>query len=1387
MNARPHGRTTSPRIDVQSPRINVHFGSSTAALVFRLVTAAAILPSCGAPDTEDLGQHGHPKWQVVGLDRSRGLPGRLPQTSARLSEDPSSAVQPAKAQLSTLAQRRQKELRYFQDVGLVDGVTCESWPKTFSLQKIAQHLAQTPSAASGPAQAVSEFVQQVKSRGVDTVTAFGSKYPMNITEGKTLKGQQFVAVVDSHTRKGYAISHTLLCEAKDIAAAFCYTETLNGFEILLRSPRDHTAHERYVAIVAPKVTVPKDLRADVSLLISTTELVGNSADPVVIEVRPHSPDRTGRPFFDNKYLTNDQWRQLIGASSPRGILAVAAERISGVKQLKADFDVPFKRIYVDFPWYQYDLKSQRSQKAFVKPNETLWVPLGHLIEEHAPKLLCNNGMRKFRVDLDFPMLAQFRSGDQQGGYVAAQYQQASPSIQVMVSDLPPMDVVAHDNEQMQWDQQQQAWEYIHDSVQAVHGLVEADLAVDWYKQWDQGWHFVDYYKGCGFHGGPGVPALEICYSYKHNSQSPWAGTRFDGAGGSNGDGYYFQDGLMCYLADREESYHQSWNGTKPSGLWGSLCGFRYDACVPNHAARRMLSLPIKTWFRELRETHQAAKRYDPALADAWRGRADATADAQMQQLAWYQQALSQGSLLDQLSAAATVEELELGVISTQWKHVRDHVDRLDAFWQADTSSTYASLAQRLGATFGTDKRTVKQVLQRASYLANLRQGQQVRLNAIDAPYGALETARTFSSGTLAGDYFTVDQLLTRWSDTALYMSTIETALQLQSIESQIAKLNLAMQGLLPAAATSITKIQSAYNDIIRQTNELITQLKSISDKMQANLDTMKSETEKIWNCSFATGSCTKDYMLGQVKLLEDACKSNVFGFFMELLEVIPYVGQAAKAVGWVVEVGVKLETMYKTAGAIGEVVKKTAKVAKKMQEYGEKVKTAAEAVAKAFNLVDKLAKKLNPKSSDNLLNVAHCSGAAAAGVQAAKTSVISLHGLMGHVETEQDLINVLISGHMNDIGLYATLIGELGTINTELMAAKTKIDVALANNQAHREQAKDYIEGVCRATQHVHRLRMSEAYHASQFLETLVGRPVTSSRIVIPATRTGGKQTFDFLTNAWENDQYGLTSATGGKAVNIATLIADRYKVLFEQQICKGGQTAGTNHKLLFPLKKQISGEDLERFLTSGKLDFRVTLDDLADAEVFLQQHGAYLDPIRGIDDQGKTVPVSPPVVMDIYYRAYTKSCPLAQSVMAVSGCAQASQTPYLYLKPAQTLQIPTTACFSANDNWTEFQTATATVETCLKNIRVHKPWGVSLEPKNGVSDVNLLPQAHNCQNQVIGSLMDYPKGLPVLGQWHLWANGLGSSGQYAQLDVVFVVGVEAASNDITGPYRVQP
>lgn len=770
-----------------------------------------------------------------------------------------------------------------------------------------------------------------------------------------------------------------------------------------------------------------------------------------------------------------------------------------------------------------------------------------------------------------------------------------------------------------------------------------------------------------------------------------------------------------------------------------------------------------------------------------------------------QMILSAGGFFEEMYRFVEEVSLREGSFSHQWTNVyRILTDFADSSWEGSNYTVSGNDYERM---FGIDPDMVEIARKRAQSLKF--SDQEIKINSLGLTYGPLEPARyEIIEDSAVKVFFTLQDLRDDWQDTSLKIRNLVDEIDYSGDSFAWGNFFDKLGSLSGQAESSFEKIRDAHSKMIKNKTLLLENLEDVIKDIIKNTNQLKYQIELIWGCNFSDtqNPCDELTLLSKINALEDDCGSDLdfFGWFGDIIEYIPYLGTASKAIK---EIG-------KTLEASKEFVDDWKKISEKVSDITKYTKTGFESIGKFCNYLESGASR---DTIEELLTTEGCDGQELIELQGLKTTVSILFSQLRDLYGQAEYLSLMVANEVNELDFHTILCLENENMASALRDFNGDLEVImrdLPSGSIYGENYSVYRMGavnMCKAGQLITRLRLKEAYRASQLLQMMTGATATDPYIHIPCRYDYiEKYSHGFWVSIWDKDRYEYElimppEEEESTSYGLLGRLKYRYYVLLKDQIFNPGDSLnpegshvfkhGGSH--IFTIRKTIQGEEMADFLEKGSLIFEVGLDELIDSLILFDEGQIEFDFLAfpeyclilqcsqtddyvstNQNNSEETYIFSPPIILTSpVYRGYSDPCPLEDAIY--DGCPEPVGLPRLSISPANYLYVPTTSCTSDDVEWrySNRRYNCCKLKSCLKGI-YYEDLQLELSQGEGrdASFVNRI-LTDNALENVSSIEFRYPLGMQVLGRWEIW----GDQGDLdklrgknlSQIDIVFVVGVE--------------
>jgi|GEM_PF-2672330 len=406
-------------------------------------------------------------------------------------------------------------------------------------------------------------------------------------------------------------------------------------------------------------------------------------------------------------------------------------------------------------------------------------------------------------------------------------------------------------------------------------------------------------------------------------------------------------------------------------------------------------------------------------------------------------------------------------------------------------------------------------------------------------------------------------------------------------------------------------------------------------------------------------------------------------------------------------------------------------------------------------------------------------------------------GLLLNLANEQALIRTMegqlstIIGAMTAIAGNADYYRASGAVMGQLASESIRVSTALQESQLNKDPTRqdwsarrEAVSLACQAAHAAVNARLPMLAQLSRTMVTTAGRDTTPPGLMIPAWDSSignyADTNMPLPSNLWDPDhQVVMTGGvyTGGSSSFRGSYMNQAWSrwTASNSLICRQpADGPGSSERLVFHLKKLLTGEDLQTFLTKGWVTFPVNFSDWRRASASTQSISPSV--ARRMDGEWSAL-VSAPVVWNVAYQGCTgindtttdKTDPCCERS---GGCT----TPLLDLPEGTELQIVRTSAAWVPTLDSNCDTASAAVEInpylvdSPRPAAANQPFPVATQTcqssimvpgaYQAINDVSYLTlarvwafqnSAEVCASTGVEGFTFTPiRGIPLLGQWAL-------------------------------------
>ncbi len=1043
------------------------------------------------------------------------------------------------------------DLKYLPGMGYLDGTTCDIWPRRVDfraggarMSPVSDVLARYSIPSS--VRKLQGLSNHLASLGVNDATAVGSKYELVVTPAK-VAGETALVALDEATGKGFMIDDSWLCTERTLSVdpLSCMERTTNfggkSYSVLGRTTKAKqlitgigtnggiALPPPTVLLVAPHVRFAPSVAngevvADTFLIAIGQRVYGGSSyvpgEDLTLRTRDYAT-LISRPSLSALAATPTEtdWRRAIFDRRHPGFLAVLADEVGGLKQMKAESPALIENVSVGYthaePYY------------YEASERTLYIRTGSYfnaqVSECDPTRVQGSlGTIACVYTIDLAANPRIRTaGGGAGAVLIAGY---TPSTTTVTTDPSPTPVLES---------------Y---SLSNLRNYLKSIV----------------------------VPLLDA------------PGT----------DPTYYIN-----ILQRGETI-----GTIDGYAWRKTSGYARQSL--NELQQSLASI-ISGAFPD-----DGAELAPIALVDAG-------TDTGVRQAILGGHLLSRGALADVLYGRSELESLRSGVVSPTWGET----------WQMMTDYNLGSRRIRgFDAQKDLGINPVKRA--RAAQLANyleLAPSLDGKSNVLGLAYGGVASGWFTSASDGVPSLYAAEK---RWSELGSLVSAFQSAADASTKLKDRAErdtLLRAVNQLKGGLDTNIKSTAAAAKTVAAAASANAATQSVALEEFSTNYQRLFDLSERVqghltsdWGCA-VTGTATDcvNAANGRIHALQEACDDN--GGMTWMQPLVDAIGKVYPPVA-AVNAGLKATT----GKDITESMNATLLAASEDSHYidAAPVILLAEADSDFDNLdrrtseIQQLGARMRQIVSDN---VPYCpkGGSAKTAVDDFKKNLLAFTDTMDNFATQLSLVHAQIDAQIGHVG-YLTTEGnaydELASSQNQLLAdlnAQTQplLDQlnALSSGGTYSQisaQQRAFMTAACGTALAATRTSQADLHLVSQALQTSTGSAETKPYLVLPANAayhfTSGSSpdlsdtdvSYGFGMSLWDANAFGARFTPSGSSSSTSYLskAGKRFAQLINGEVCKDTPPKPASR---FVVRKVFSGQALKTLIKDGKLDFKVSLDDV--------------------------------------------------------------------------------------------------------------------------------------------------------------------------------------------------
>ena len=697
---------------------------------------------------------------------------------------------------------------------------------------------------------------------------------------------------------------------------------------------------------------------------------------------------------------------------------------------------------------------------------------------------------------------------------------------------------------------------------------------------------------------------------------------------------------------------------------------------------------------------------------------------------WAGNYFTQGAVTEELVHQAQNQSLRQGFASERWAEIGELLATAPTEVLDPSNPDELLYRQWLSDGFGIES-ALMTTIDANQEAALAKETLEVYPNALGLAAGKTAASWLVEAPSGTTPLTSIIDLESRWSTLATLIDELNRSVEEANeaaLMAGVIQANLDQLSIIDGWATAMA---SAAADARADKEELVSAITAAESELldlQTNLEDAFRET---WDCP--TGdllACESEIE----KAIEDfIAECTATTFFDDLLEtagtVLPLVSAASVVASLATEA---LELVDELADA--------AKKTRKLLEKADKVISKVSKGLKGIETIRKLSKKKKKLLEDA---VGSCTSGEQTQIQFMIQTISNTEAIAGLMEVQLNTTMVVLQSLLADVGYLAAVELSAQSVTSDV----EQLEPALNNllNAVNGSPPPEYFRLACRAARHSADTGLRDMHRASALLETSAGRTTVSPQINVPGLDGDPDVSSGFLYSLWDEGRFDSTFSASGQSIVTPTTkaIADRFGELVGGTLCR---TTGDYAAPRYLVKKRITGEQLTAFVTTGRADFLITVDDLLGGGENAV-NGVSAVEVENAVTSSISKPLASPVVLDVRYAACD-----------ASGCDVSAMPQLPYLVKSSFGQVATSTCSVDETPVTGTIPVAAwdgqLAQSCLKDVTTERVTASLSRVDGALSDDALMTSSLNGSvclptDPSVTALLPV-RGVPALGSWTL-------------------------------------
>jgi hypothetical protein len=730
---------------------------------------------------------------------------------------------------------------------------------------------------------------------------------------------------------------------------------------------------------------------------------------------------------------------------------------------------------------------------------------------------------------------------------------------------------------------------------------------------------------------------------------------------------------------------------------------------------------------------------------------------------------SRGVLLDSLVWGEDDASLRSGVVDAPWVSL---AERLAAELPRDprTGSAYDLEDPALVAEALAIRSPARATLLSRAWQARVNARDELATNALSLPYGPVGGAWYQAPSQLGGSTFYLDAVRDRWQTMANDAEYMDTAIRLGNLQGGLQQYAAIGAGLAASTRAHADLQLKNLQDQAASVAATAARLGELRDGVAQQHADYVSTLGNIWGCdatlpSTDPGSC-HEAMNRRLNSLLTVCvqasqQNRLMDFISLLGDFLSYLDTFLSVADFITG------TLIPNAVDFLSTVPGAKVAFDEVAHFLEQAKQAANKAKELINSARKMSNYLN--GLVDAAQQAPCDRGRPEyqAVAAHFTDMLTSTTLLDNLAIQTSELDTLVQRFSDDVRFLRTSQESYAELAEQMRALEAAYQGDAARSRDGVAQLRSLVQYACPLAQGALRASMGDLYRASQSLATTTGRAWSEPYMRVPASpgyaepiasSTPGWRDapveHGFLISLWDARRFrrSLFDPQGIQQTLVDGLISrfDDFKLTEMCRVNLGYLPSG-----VVLVHKHLEGEALDAFFGKGKTTDRLrvalTLDDLVEAANGLAPNGhlgRLYDPVVAKAWMDR----APPVVLGVAYE-----------VQRSSGARSLSPTGSwlgLGLTAPTTSYVPTTACPqpAASDVRVEEAGQALTLQTCVAPVQLPMAGSALLGSLGGRSPTDLAAQyvsgtgqsAAFCQVSSGLLVPDPIQGRPALGLWSI-------------------------------------